>query len=132
MTRKEKEKILLDGLGLKVGDVVEITYNKEKNEIEQFEIKEYMNKHYLLHRNNIEVSIGELILFDFTKIVPKKKKGNLICNECVCDKCPLLPLKCNMVAYGDTLYDGLDKIKEYLDLRVYEAYKQVLDDEVEE
>lgn len=64
----------------------------------------------------------------------KKKKGNLICNEYICDKCPLQPLKCNMVDLGDSLYDGLDKIKEHrgLDDRVYSLFKEILDEELEE
>lgn len=67
------------------------------------------------------------------KIVSKRKKGELKCSDFVfCYECPLRTLRCDNRT-KDVLYDILESTNKHykLDTRLYEAYKQVLDDEVE-
>lgn len=137
MNRKEKEKILLDGLGLKVGDKITITQSFYKD----YEIIELEDKYALktLEKSNIgnfpfDNVISTLLHYDFTKITPKKKKGELRCSNIRdCDNCPLYSLYCDSSTTEIVLYDILEKTNEYckLDPRVYKVYKEILDEEVE-
>lgn len=133
MTRKQKEKMVLDTLGLKVGDVVELTYFDAPNEPYIYKIIEEDERYALEAEVNDLRSIGILLYYDFTKLIPKKKKGQLLCGEIHCQNCPLFLLKCHNDG-SDVLYDILESTNKYykLDTRIYEAYKSILNDEVEE
>lgn len=134
MTRKEKEKILLDGLGLKIGDVVEI--RDSVSMICNFKIEEE-KKCYSLYSEGFYLNITTLINCDFQKLSPKKRKGELKCNgvsmDNGCKNCPLRTLfRCGCSSKTETVNDCLESVKEDLDPRVYEAYKNALNEEVEE
>lgn len=133
MTRKEKEKLVLDALGLKVGDIVNIKFSNIENK--EYEIKKY--DYYFALDGEGTLSISSLLNFDFEKIVAKKKKGEMKCEgmstDNGCKNCPLKTLyRCGCSNKTETVNDCLESIKEYIDPRVYEAYKDALNDEVEE
>lgn len=127
MTRKEKEKLLLDALGLKVGDVVCIKPTSKEYEIEESDTYFELNS-----KENLGMSISILLHFDFEKIVTKKKKGELKCYKMMCSKCPLYSMNCGKFDTGSSLYAGLESMKDCMPCKVYEEYKKVLDEEVEE
>ena len=139
MNRKEKEKLLLNALGLKTGDKLKVITNVgDSSYFEDFEITEKDEK-FILEDKKITIDIGILLYHDFEKIIPekiipKKKIGDLICNECDCDKCPLCTSICGVTTSDVTLYDGLEKAKEdgVIDDRVYSLFKEILDGEVKE
>lgn len=133
MTRKEKEKLILDSLGLKTGDKVKITYNRERNEIVELEIIEYENCYGLEQGNERKAELHALIYLDFEKIIPKKKIGELTCAECNCEKCIVPSLVCNKMSKYDTLYAGFESAREdeLLNDKVYSLFRKVLDEEIE-
>lgn len=132
MNKKEKEKLVLDALELKVGDVVEITFNTEQDKIEKAEIIEHEKEYRLKYDDNITTGIYRLLQYNFTKLAPKKKKGELECSSTFCRVCPLFSLNCGNIHSGTKLYTGLETLKNYMPCKAYEEYKKILDEEVEE
>lgn len=138
MTRKEKEKLLLDGLGLKVGDKITIPQSFYKD----YEIIELKDKYALktLEKSNIDNfpfdnEISTLLHYDFTKINSKKKKGELLCGDFdYCINCPLYSLRCGGTSAYSNLYDILEYDKNHWNIpeEVYKIYTKILDGEVEE
>jgi len=138
MTRKEKEKLVLDALGLKVGDVVEIKYSEDKATDKRIIVEnDYCYYCSSIKHPELLKAISVLLCNDFEKIVAKKKKGELKCTGVTmtngCKNCPLKTLyRCGCSSKTETVNDCLESIKEYLDPRVYDTYKTILDDKVED
>lgn len=131
MTRKEKEKLLINALGLKVGDIINLNfYGDYINNLRVVEEEDRYKLYGECEYHKINISI--LIVHDYNTV--KKTKGELKCSSFEsCHKCPLYTLHCEN-GLKDHLYDILEATKDYykLDPRIYEAYKSVLDDKVEE
>ncbi len=128
MTRKEKEKILLDGLGLKVGDKIKVKYFLR---FETLEIEEETNCYSLLGKNGddecrygITILVGE----DFEKVKEPKRYKDMKCDELDCMKCPLAHIsgfcKCR------TPQEKLDSLeldpeeREFYQKRINREYKE--------
>lgn len=124
MTRKEKEKIMLDALGVKVGDIVIIDNDEYKVEEEE--------KYYILINNIVKRGVSGLLTNAYKIVIPKKKKGELICENMLCRSCPLQALNCNCDDVKRNLYKQLEYLKEVMPCKAYEEYKKVLDEEIEE
>lgn len=128
MTRKEKQKLVLDVLELKVNDVIEMVGSI--GTVERLTILEE-DKGYILKGEGYFFNIDTLINYDFKKVI--LKKGELLCKKVNCVKCPLDSLRCCFTS-TDTLYNVLEKsAKTYkLPEKIYKLYKEILDEEVED
>lgn len=127
MTRKEKEKILLDGLELRVGD--RIQFLNDTNET--FTIKENEEYYYLKNNSNRihDLPIMKLIICEFTIIAfHLKTYGEYICKEIKCSKCPLRNFRC-IGNTRNTIYQILENSKNSED---YSYLKSKLDRVVED
>lgn len=133
MNRREKEKLLLDALGLKVGDKVKIHDDIYKiEEAEDEDVYELQN--ITGNRNICDLII--LIFCDFEKIEPKKKYGNVVCVDIQCHCCPLFMIDCRCEdKCHHTLYEILDSTFDTLRIskncNLYKALKEELDKEVD-
>ena len=133
MTRKEKEKILLDGLELRVGDRIEFL-NDTNETFTIIENEEY----YFLKNNSNRISdlpLISLIVSEFTIIsYHQKTYGEYKCGEIkYCSKCPLNYLNC-CIHYDNpiTLFECLDlSIKDH-NSKIYKAFHDELDKVVED
>lgn len=116
---------LAKAMELKVGD--RIKCHEEKYIIDG----NYWLRGEITKRN---ISIIFLINEEFEILPPKKKVGELKCNDLACDKCPFRPLLCPIEGLtGENLYDTLENFnEEYHDQEIYDIFKKRLDKEVEE
>lgn len=123
MTRKGKEKILLDGLGLRVGDKV-ILFGKSS-----YKIKEKDDAFYLYREHNHSMlRVDTLLTEEFEKYVEPKKWKEVFCDNLDdCELCPLNHIDCG---YGTTLQDCLNNTK--LDDEEREFYQKRIDRECKE
>lgn len=143
MTRKEKETLLLAVLDLKAGDMIEVLGPVICKGCRFYNIVEKETYYTLVpiisDENSFDISDGNifdifaLVYWDFKKVKQKKRKGDLTCNETVCEDCPLNANRCQLPMDKDTIYDILEKTNEVYPMpdKVYEAYRSVLDEEVE-
>lgn len=140
---KKTNEELLEFFGLKVGDKVKVD-----GYYYPFVIVEENGKISAKRENSLSswdyYDIGKLtnVLlkneYDFVK--PKKKIGDIKCDEISCRKCPLRAIDCT--AKGKTLYEALEKYREYLngfggsleplEKTIIASIKAELDKEVEE
>ena len=106
---------LLQFFGLKVGDKVKI-----KGFAKSFVIVEENGKIFAKRENCLSswdyYDIGPLtdvlLNCDYKIITPKKKLGEMKCDEMLCRKCPLRAISCSY--NNDTLYEQLEKYIEDL------------------
>ena len=113
---KKTNEELLQFFGLKVGDRVKIECFTNP-----FVIREESGIQYAEEiRKDCQFGstwdiidfIRQLPGYDYEIITPKKKVGELICDEMLCRKCPLRAIDCD--AKGKTLYEALENYKKYL------------------
>lgn len=116
---------LAKAMGLKVGD--RIKHNEIKYKIDD----SYWLRCEITKRN---ISIIFLINEEFEILPPKKKVGELKCDDFQCEKCPLRSLNRSVKSsVQEELYDILEKFNEkYHDQEIYDIIKKRLDKEVEE
>jgi len=113
---KKTNEELLQFFGLKIGDKVKI-----KGFTKSFVIVEEYGKIFAKRENCLSswdyYDIGKLadvlLICDYEVIKPKKKVGELICDEeMICINCPLKAISCSY--NNDTLYEQLEKYIEDL------------------
>ena len=131
MRRKEKEKLVLDALGLKVGDIVSINYID--NLYTEYRVEEEKYSYSLSNKvyKDCKINISVLLVNDYKVVTQKKTKGELICESVRCVWCPLYSLNCDTDTVKNTLYTQLECLKEDMPCKAYEEYKKVLDEEIE-
>lgn len=125
MTRKGKEKILLDGLGLRVGDKIILAKYKKS----PFEIKEKDEGFYLYRESDFSAyRIDILLSEEFEKYVEPKKWKEVFCDNINnCELCPLNHIDCGR---GITLQECLnnteldDEEREFYQKRIDREYKE--------
>jgi len=128
MTRKEIQEIALKALNLKVGDAVKI-----RTLSNTYFIAEESTKFYLRTENGLYsyYDIGDLLVCGFDKVEPKKKLGDMKCDDFCCKDCIFNCIECGD---GVNLFDILEDTKKRLDMpeEIYLACKKLLDKEVED
>ena len=118
---KFTNKDLAKAMGLKVGDRIKVSDM----------VFEVNGDYLLIDEKNYTHSLLILIGKDFEIVHPKKKLGEKLCKEMVCDNCPLCKITC-MYRYYKTLYEVLDNWYErFQDKELYDILKARLDKEVE-
>lgn len=116
-TSEELAKIL----GIKIGDKIRFSNGEVADVVEC----------YLLDFHPYKQGIWMLIDEEFEILQPKKKVGEKLCREMVCDDCPLYRISC-MYRYYMKLYDVLDNwYEKFQDKELYDILKARLDKEVE-
>ena len=139
---KKTNKELLQFFGLKVGDKVKIEGFTNPFVIFEESGIQYVN--WICNSAIIKLDIidfiHKLLGNEYEIIKPKKKVGELICDEeIICAKCPLKAINCSY--NNDTLYEQLESYKKSIlsfgDLKPFEkafidALKAELDKDVEE
>ena len=107
MTRKGKEKVLLDGLGLRVGDKI-ILFGKSS-----YKIKEKDDAFYLYRENNYSMlRVDTLLTEEFEKYVEPKNWKDMKCIDSgfTCSDCPLFHI-CEIEVKADSIQEHLDKME---------------------
>jgi hypothetical protein len=100
---------LLKAMGLKIGDVIKTSVG---------DIFEIVKDDFIyLYLKNDEGRATDwqssyLINLEFEIITPKKKIGDMKCDEMLCRKCPLKAIDCD--ARGKTLYEALEIYRKHL------------------
>lgn len=117
---------LAKAMGLKVGDRIKWSG----------QIYTLNSDFYVFNEKNksIEVRLSRLIDYDFEILPPKKKVGELRCNDFTCGTCPFNLINCDgRKSTRETLYDILKRYNvHYKDQEIYDIMKKRLDKEVEE
>jgi len=133
---KKTNEEILQFYGLKVGDKIKVD-----GYCYPFVIVEENGKIFTKRENCLSSCDYTSVLLncDYEIITPKKKVGELICDEMLCKKCPLRAIVCD--ANSKTLYEALENYKKYLNgfdshLKPFEktfidAIKAELDKDVE-
>ena len=140
---KKTNEELLKFFGLKIGDKVKIKGFTKPFVIIEESGKIFVRREYCLHSwdyYDVGTLTDILLNCDYEIIKPKKKLGELICDEeMICIKCPLKTINCSY--NNDTLYEQLEDYKKSIlsfgDLKPHEktfidALKPALDKDVEE
>lgn len=125
MTRKEKEKVLLDGLGLNVGDKIMLTSCSKS----PYEIKEKYDVFYLYREYDDSIyTIDILLTEEFEKYVEPKKWKDMKCIDSgfTCSDCPLFHI-CEIEINANSIQEYFDKIQ--LDDEEREFYQKRIDRE---
>lgn len=109
-------------LGIKIGDKIKYSNGEVADVIEDYQLSFPHSWRMGLH----------IIIDEEFEILPQKKKlGEKLCKEMVCDNCPLCKITC-MYRYYKTLYEVLDNWYErFQDKELYDILKARLDREEE-
>ena len=119
---------LAKAMGLKVGDRIKF-YSENCVCV--------IDKSYQLYDERAKIRLGSIVYLineEFEILPPKKKIGELKCDDFRCEKCPLRVLN-HSVRHSDRekLYDILENFNElFHDQEIYDIIKKRLDKEVEE
>lgn len=128
MTKIEVQIITLNSLNLKVDDRIKLN---DRSSI--YTIKKNDTEFYLLAEEGYKslYDIGSLISYGFEKVNPKKKLGDIKCDDINCHDCPFNCIECGS---GVTLFDILEDTKKQGNMpeEIYLACMKLLDKEVED
>ena len=138
---KKTNEELLQFFGLKVGDKVKIEGSTSVyNIFKEDEVCEENDKYKHIDYWSTASFGVYLISRNYEIITPKKKVGELTCDEMSCKNCPIKVINCCLRS-NDTFYKRLESYKKEVlsigDLKPYEqaffdSIKTELDKEVEE
>ena len=112
-------KDLAQAMGLKPGDKVKFDNGEIAKVTEDYDLDFYP----------LKASLSVIIDEEFEILQPKKKIGDLFCDEISCEKCPLRAGYCRGLAH-DSLYENLEQtFAEIEDKEIYNILKSRLDKE---
>lgn len=132
MTKKEKQKKVLEALDLRVNDVI-MFLNNPLDEKTKFRICELEDR-YCLSSKFYDTFLEKILMYDY-KILEYHQKtyGEYKCNEIHCAKCPLNVINCRMDRLPtQTLYECLNTTITDYDSKIYKACCDELDKVVED
>lgn len=121
---KFTSKQLAEAMGLKVGDRIDIKDLNDKHHICK------LKADYELYDNNGDfVDLKYIVNHDIEILPPKKKVGDLICEEVACESCPLSDCCC--AGSSESLFNNMEAwYEEHHDKEIYDILKARLDKEV--
>lgn len=122
---------LMKAMGLVVGDRVNVALTPNHYAI--FTLVNDENEGLsLISKEKEFYPVEFLVDLDFEILPTPKRVGDLKCEECICDECPLRYTRCGQYIYDEViLYDILEGVNsDYKDQEIHDLLKDRLDKEV--